>query len=162
MKRHPDKTALREELTQLIRADLSTLERAHEAAREAATHEEARPEDDKDTRALEQSYLARGQAMRVEETSAGLLSVQAMSTRVFDADEPISVGALVLAEDETGRIHAYYLAPHGGGVRLHGGKIQVVTPMSPLGKALVEHRAGDDCEVVVSGATRDIVITDVI
>jgi len=34
---------------------------------EGATHEENKPENDKDTRALEQSYLARGQAQRVVE-----------------------------------------------------------------------------------------------
>lgn len=157
----PAKTALRDELATVIRADLAVLERAHLASREAATHEEARPEDDKDTRALEQSYLARGQAMRVEELAAGLLAVSHMATRAFGATDFIAVGALVVAEEEDVGRHVYFLAPYGGGTRLHGGKIQVVTPKSPLGLALVEKRAGDDCEVVLAGRTRELVVEDV-
>ena len=61
------KPALKAELLALLGAHLETLERAHRAACEGATHEEAKPENDKDTRALEQSYLARGQAARIDE-----------------------------------------------------------------------------------------------
>jgi hypothetical protein len=61
------KSTLKQELVALLAADLETAERAQQAAREGATHEEAKPENDKDTRALEQSYVARGQAKRVEE-----------------------------------------------------------------------------------------------
>ena len=49
----------------LTAADLATLEKAQHATQAAATHEEAKPENDKDTRALEQSYLARGQALEL-------------------------------------------------------------------------------------------------
>ena len=52
-----NKTALRTELAALLAADLETLEKAHRATREGVTHEDAKPENDKDTRALEQSYL---------------------------------------------------------------------------------------------------------
>ena len=45
--------------------------RAREAAA-SATHEESRPENDKDTRAIEESYLARGQAKRAAEAEAAL------------------------------------------------------------------------------------------
>jgi transcription elongation GreA/GreB family factor len=162
MKQPPNKTMLRDELAEHLRADLAVAERAHDAAREAATHEEARPEDDKDTRALEQSYLARGQATRVETLRTGLLAVQALSTRGFAADETIALGALVVAEDEGGKEHAYYLAPHGGGVRLHSGTVQVVTPASPLGRALLERRAGDSCEVAAAGSTREVDIVAVL
>jgi len=48
----PSKQALRDELASLLSADLDVLERAQKATREAATHEEAKPENDKDTRAL--------------------------------------------------------------------------------------------------------------
>ena len=68
----PSKESLKRDLVRLLAADLETLERAQQAAIEGATHEEAKPENDKDTRALEASYLARGQAMRLEELRAGL------------------------------------------------------------------------------------------
>ena len=63
-----------------VAADLASLQRAHRATVEGATHEEAKPENDKDTRALEQSYLARGQSnerrssARASQRSAGWAS----------------------------------------------------------------------------------------
>jgi transcription elongation GreA/GreB family factor len=36
--------------------------------------------------------------------------------------------------------------------------VQVVTPRSPLGSALVGKRAGDECEVALAGRTRTLVV----
>jgi transcription elongation GreA/GreB family factor len=156
----PRKTDLRDELVRVVAADLDTRERAHRAALEGATHEEAKPENDKDTRALEQSYLARGEALRVEDLRQGLLAVRAMATRRFAGNEPVTVGALIATEQE-GATVVLLLAPFGGGTRLAGGAVQVVTPQSPLGRALLGKRAGDDCEVVLAGRTREISVSSV-
>jgi transcription elongation GreA/GreB family factor len=156
----PSKEALKEELVRLVALDLETRERAHRAALEGATHEEAKPENDKDTRALEQSYLARGEALRVEELRHGWLAVKAMPTRRLAADDPVTVGALVVAEQDGTRV-LLLVAPFGGGARLEGGAVQVVTPQSPLGRALVGKRAGDDCELVLAGRTRAISVSAV-
>jgi transcription elongation GreA/GreB family factor len=147
------KQALKEELTRLLAADLDTRERAHRAAREAATHEEAKPENDKDTRALEQSYLARGEALRIEELKAGLAEVSTMVLREFREGEPAALGALVIAEEGSAEV-ALWLAPYGGGNRLATGTVQVVTPKSPLGRAILGKRAGDECEIALAGKTR--------
>jgi transcription elongation GreA/GreB family factor len=156
----PAKIALKEELARIIAADLDTRERAHRAALEGATHEEAKPENDKDTRALEQSYLARGEALRVEELRQGLLAVRSMPTRAFGHDEPAAVGALVVTEQDRATT-VLLLAPFGGGTRLAGGAVQVVTPQSPLGRALLGKRAGDDCEIALAGRTRDVSVSEV-
>jgi transcription elongation GreA/GreB family factor len=153
----PAKPALKDELLRILTADLDTRERAHRAAREAATHEEARPENDKDTRALEQSYLARGEAARIEELGAGLAEVGAVTTRTFRQGEPAALGALVVAEEDGAEV-VLWLAPYGGGSRLAEGRVQVVTPRSPLGSALVGKRAGDECEVALAGRTRTLVV----
>jgi transcription elongation GreA/GreB family factor len=144
----PTKQALKAELLAQLRADLETLERAHRAAREGATHEEAKPENDKDTRALEQSYIARGEALRLEEQRAALADVRAMTAEAFDAATPVRVGALVAIE-EGGHEALYWIAQHGGGTRLAGGAVLVVTPKSPLGRALLGGRAGDEREIAV-------------
>jgi transcription elongation GreA/GreB family factor len=149
-----DKSALREELVGLIAADLETLERAHRATMEGATHEQAKPEHDKDTRALEQAYLARGQARRAEELRDGLAAVRRMEVGAFPPDQPVGVGALVTAE-ERARTVRFLIAPHGGGARLAGGTVQAVTPRSPLGEALIGKRVGDDCEVLTGGNRRE-------
>ncbi|MCE9575491.1 MAG: transcription elongation factor GreAB, partial [Deltaproteobacteria bacterium] len=59
------KAELKAELVRVVEAALATAVAAHQAATEGATHAEAKPENDKDTRALEASYMARGQAVRV-------------------------------------------------------------------------------------------------
>src|SRR5262245_38374053 len=138
---------------------LEAARRAHEAAAEGATHTEARAENSKDTRGLEQSYLARGQAQRVAELEVGLAQVSALVLRAFKRADPIAVGALVDL-DEDGEVQHVLVAPHGGGTTLTGG-VQVVTPSSPFGRALLGKRVGDDLEVQLPGRTRGFTITSI-
>ena len=151
------KQALKAELVTVLEGTLTTLLAAHADATEAATHDEAKPENDKDTRALEQSYLARGQAIRIAMLKAGLAAVVGMSV---EPSEVVRAGALVDAEDEDGKVVRYVLAPDGGGKTLTGG-VQVVTPGSPLGAALVGKRAGDDVELVLAGKSRQLAVVRV-
>jgi transcription elongation GreA/GreB family factor len=153
----PPKERLRDELTRLLASDLAAREHAYRAAREAATHEEAKPENDKDTRALEQSYLARGEALRVEELRQGLAEVQSMPVHPLREADPIALGALVTAEEDDVPL-LLWLAPHGGGSRVADGTVQIVTPKSPLGRALLGKRAGDECEVRLTGRSRVLTI----
>lgn len=149
------KQALKEELIGVVVGDLETLERAHRAAMEGATHEEAKPENDKDTRALEQSYLARGQAKRTEELRDGLIALRNMAVEAFTPSQPVGVGALVTVE-EGDRTVRFFVALHGGGSRLANGSVQVVTPRSPLGEALIGKRVGEGCEVLSGGKRREL------
>ncbi len=137
----------------MLTADLAVRERAYRAAREAATHEEARPENDKDTRALEQSYLARGEALRLEELRSAIAELQSMVLRPPDPHGPVALGTMV-ATDEEGEEALFWLAPCGGGTRLAKGSVQVLTPKAPLGRALLGARAGDECEVQLAGKKR--------
>ena len=154
------KASLRDELLGRLRDDLARLERAHEAALEGATHAEARPENAKDTRALEQSYLARGQSFRVDDLRRAVTEVATMPLTAFTEATPVGLGALVTAlEDETERV--FFIAPHGGGSALARGAVQVATPSSPLGRALVGRTAGDVCEIEAGGRTRELEIATV-
>jgi len=144
------KVSLKLELTAVLHAELAVLERAHRATTEAATHEEAKPENDKDTRALEQSYLARGQAARVEQLRAAIVEVGATPT---GASARVVLGALVIVE-EGEVLTTYWIASQGGGSRLSKGAVQVVTPRSPLGQALIGRVAGDDVELPIGGRRR--------
>jgi hypothetical protein len=171
----PSKAVLKEQLVRILAADLAMRERAYQAAREAATHDEAKPENDKDTRALEQSYLARGEALRLEEQRAALSDIQAMAVPSLEGSSPVCLGALV-GTDEDGQGALFWIAQHGGGTRLAiddavdgtgdgtvGGAIAVlvVTPKSPLGRALLGGRAGDECEVLLAGKPRVVRIVSV-
>ena len=144
-----------------MQTNLDILERAHQAAREGATHEEAKPENDKDTRALEQSYLARGQSMRIEQLRTDVAAVRAMPLRSFPTDGPVALGAVVQVQTDDERRALYFLAPQGGGTLLADGTVQVVTPMSPLGRALMGKRVGDSCEVQTGGKQRELEILSI-
>jgi len=160
-KRPPsEKHDLRDELAAHLAADLETLERAQRSAVEAATHEEAKPENDKDTRALEASYLARGHALRIEELRVAVGETRAWEPASPRAGAAVSIGALVEVEDEAG-VHTFFLAPHGGGLRLGDGAVQVVTPKSPIGRALLGKAEGDTGELVVEGRVRELGIVSV-
>jgi transcription elongation GreA/GreB family factor len=150
------KAKLRDALVRRLEQDLATAQAAHAAAIEGATHEEARPENDKDTRGLEQSYLARGLAQRVAELEAAVASVPVMP---LDVPSQVKLGALVTV-DEDGEEQRFFVAGFGGGVELPGG-VTVVTPSSPIGRALLGKREDDECEVAAGGKRRTLVITSI-
>jgi len=153
----------------LIRALIASLEeeiaRAIESAertRAGAVHDEARPENDKDTRALETSYLARGQAQRVVDLQVALKQVSFMEVRSFGPNDAIALSALVLVESAE-ESRWYLFASAGGGRRVeHAGHgADVITPEAPLGRALVGRREGDDLELRLGGRVRELSIVQV-
>lgn len=119
---------------------------------EGATHEEARAESDKDMRATEASYVARGlaeRAVRLEQALAQLARLQLLDCRRKGA---IQASALLELEHD-GQRSWYFLVPAGGGehLTLAGSsgelRIQTLTPTSPLGRALLGLAVGDEAEV---------------
>jgi transcription elongation GreA/GreB family factor len=153
------KITLKAVLLAQLEAALATARAAHKAAVEGATHAEARPENDKDTRGLEQSYLARGVAQRAAELEAAVAAIAGWQPRTFASDAAIAVGALVEVDDD-GRARHFLVAGHGGGLALPG-EVMVVTPSSPIGRALLGRRVDDDCEVDLGGGRRTLSITAV-
>jgi transcription elongation GreA/GreB family factor len=139
------KAKLKAELLVQLEAQLAAARSAHEAAAAAATHEESKAENDKDTRGLEQSYLARGHAQRVGELENAVAITQAFAPRAFGEGEAIALGAIVDIEED-GKTKRLWVAPHGGGIEVAGG-ITVVTPTSPLGRALLGRHVDDDVEM---------------
>jgi hypothetical protein len=150
-----DKRALIAELRAEIARSVATLTRAAAEAREAATHEESRPENDKDTRAVEAAYLAGAQADRARELDRTAASFASLDLRAFGPVDAISSAALIEVEHE-GAILCYFLAPQGGGMRasVGGVAVQVITPQSALGRELLGKRAGDAVEITVQGRVR--------
>ena len=135
---------------------------AAEDVRRSAIHEEARPENDKDTRALEQTYLARGQAMRAE---VMVEQVQLLRSMLSDnlSSSIIAAGSLIELEDEAGATRCLFLAPYGGGQSLSVGgvTIVVVTPSSALGRALLGKQEGDDFALRTRDSSREYTILTV-
>jgi transcription elongation GreA/GreB family factor len=156
----PSKEALRAELIEKLEVELAAAVQAQKTTIEGATHEQAKPENDKDTRALEQSYLARGQAKRVDELSAGLRNAVGMKVRAFESGAPIALSALIDVQEEE-HMRVLFMCFAGGGVTLAQGAVTVTTPDSPLGRALLGRAEGDVVEVVIAGKKRELEITRV-
>ncbi len=152
------KEALKTELIAQLEIALATARAAHAAAIEGSTHEEAKPENDKDTRGLEQSYLARGQAQRVAENEAAIGDVTALALRAFGPGAAVAMSALVTV-DEDGTELQLFISPAGGGNVID--RVQVVTPDSPLGRALLGKKIGDDVELQLPGKLRSFVVTHI-
>ena len=152
----PSKAAVKAALRAVLAEALRVMAAAAEDARKGATHEESRAEGDKDMRSTEQSYLARGQAMRAEEIGEHLARLDALELGAVGPQSSIAAGALVrvIVDDEP---RVFFVVPWGGGTELtvDGTKVTVVTPSSPVGAALLGKRAGDGFELRMRGAMRE-------
>jgi transcription elongation GreA/GreB family factor len=146
---------------QLARELERVAERARDAA-DAATHEENRAEGDKDMRATEASYVARGHTERVLQIEQALARLGAVAVRDFGPGDAIASSALV--ELESGPRRAlYFLLPAAGGERMQvqGVEVQTLATTSPLGTALLGLSEGDEAEVATPQGTRVYLIAGV-
>jgi transcription elongation GreA/GreB family factor len=135
---------------------------AQKSSQDAATHEEARAESGKDMRSTEMSYIARGQAMRVQAIEAERARVAAMPIIAFTADAAVAASALVRIADAHGE-RRVFIAPGGGGQRitLAAETIDIVTPSSPLGEALIGAYPGDELTLEKAGGDEELAIVAV-
>ncbi len=159
----PDKALILAELRRLVHADLEAVAASQQETQAGATHEESKPENDKDTRALESSYLARGLARRVGELQEAATLLEALVPRPFGDEAPIALSALVIVEDDDGGFRYYFVAPGGGGLKLQaeGVEVAIVTPQSPLGRALIGKCVDDDIELRSPQGLREFSVVSV-
>ncbi len=136
--------------------ELDLYTRAARAAFAEATDEQSRSENKYDTRGLEASYLARGQARQVAEVEESLRQFKALGARVFGPHDAAAVGALVELEGRGGRAF-YLLGPRAGGteVVVDGHEVLVLTPESPLGAQLMGRCAGERIKITLAGVRQD-------
>ena len=149
-------------LLKKLEVDLDVLQRAAQTAYEAATDKENIAENKYDTLGLEASYLATGQARRVEEIRQALKNCQSMTCAAFDAAHGIQVGDLIKLEAVNGNEQWVYLTPDAAGLKLmhEAQTITVITPRSPLGAALVRKQPDDDVQISVGGAVQTFTVCD--
>lgn len=139
------------ELIERIRIELrSQFDRLAQAAREAhaaATDPGSKAESKYDTRSLEASYLATGQAKQVEELATAVRIFESFDPPAFDIDAAIDAGALV-ETDLDGETAFFLLAPAAGGLTLDhfSAELTVLTPESPLYQKLLGRHTGDTLE----------------
>lgn len=133
-----DKARLQTAITEKLRAELETITRAALMARDEATHEESKAENQYDMHAQEAAYLAEGQAKLAVELNETLHLYQALKLSDWLPDAPAGIGAVVTLQAGQ-RTARYFIGPRSGGLELQldGEEFTVVTPSSPLGRQLV-------------------------
>jgi transcription elongation GreA/GreB family factor len=154
-----DKAELKKRILEALDATRDALVDAQKSSQHAATHEESRAESDKDMRSTELSYIARGQAMRVQAIETERARVAAMPIVAFAPSAAVGVSALVRIADANGE-RRIFLAPGGGGqrIRIADESIDIVTLQSPLGEALVGAWAGDELIVEKAGREEEVTV----
>ncbi len=160
-----DKRALVDQLElhlrEIMREAQRTSEMAAEEARAGATSREKRV----DTRvAIENAGLARGHQQRARRAETELRSLEGFSPAPLSKNASVDVGAIVEIENEdSGEGRTLFVAPSGAGVTLTGpggdGLFSVVTPTSPIGKAVRRRRVGEVISIAVRGDVREWLIT---
>ncbi|MCO8163098.1 transcription elongation factor GreAB [Pseudomonas sp. 21LCFQ010] len=156
-----DKNHLLHLIVERLQHDLDIAVRAAQTAYEAATHEENIAENKYDTLGLEASYLAAGQARRVEEIRQALSVYQQTAGKPFDEQRGIQVGDLVMLETEHGDSRQLFLGPDAAGLKIQADDqlITVITSRAPLGHSLLGKAEGDSVEIVVSGQRQVFEVT---
>ena len=146
----------------LMQEELTRAQAAYASSNEAATADENRPENQFDTRALEASFLARGQAARVSELEHGIKVLRDLPMKDFSSGTPIQGGALVTVECE-GSQQKHFVLPVGAGLSVPDGKekISVVTYSSPLGAALLGKTDGETFTFARAGQKKEFDIVSV-
>lgn len=144
------KDRLFESIREELRAQLLRLKEAAREAHAAATDAGSKAESKYDTRNLEASYLASGQAKQVEELAESLRLFEAFDVMSIEGAEHIVMGSLV----ETADGAWYLLAPSAGGLEIvHDGReVTVLTPSSPLYQKLLGKARRD----MIEGTSRVI------
>jgi transcription elongation GreA/GreB family factor len=167
-----DKHALLDQLADRLHQSDRLAHRAELEAREAARTLATESEKKEDGRAvIEYGSLATGQAQRarrVQEELKALSDFQQEALPSFSRKSPVALGALidVSTEDEEGfSERTFFLLPVGAGTELTGpggdGFLSVITPASPVGRALMGRRAGDTIQVTLAGEVREWTVLEV-
>lgn len=157
----------KQEVLQLIveklTIDLDIAQRAAQTAYETATHEENIAENKYDTLGLEASYLAAGQARRVEEIRQSLMLYQKLSLTPFSEDKGIQPGDLITLANDQGIEQHLFLGPDAAGLKIPFGEliVTVITSRAPLGQTLLGKLPGDELEIVVNGSRQSFEVTQI-
>ncbi len=125
-----------------LKAQVDALEAVARETASTSTDAEHIARSKYETFSLESSYLARGQAMRVEEMREALLKITAMTP---SENHNVQLGALVELSEPGGEAEWYWLVPAGGGEELEfeGHQINLLSLQSPLAQILYKKQSGE-------------------
>lgn len=131
-----------------LRSELAVSLQAARATAAAATDGDSKAENKYDTRNLEASYLARGQAFRVAELQEAVSAFEDLEVHPPAVGKTVRLGSVVKLQTPT-EVLFYLIGPAAGGTEImhEGREILVTTSASPLGEKLRGCKAGDQFEL---------------
>ena len=143
-----------------LQSELETYIRAAKSSHAEATAEENRAENKYDTRGLEASYLAAGQANKVSELESAITAFKDLLNQ--PTHEAIEIGSLIELDQE-GFTEFYFIGPTAGGteVEVEGTEILVLTSESPLGSQLISLNPGQKSTLDLAGRKQKVQVKSV-
>jgi len=159
-----NKQQVLQQIIDTLKVDLDVATRAAQTAYETATHEENIAENKYDTLGLEASYLAAGQARRVEEIRQSLIRFQSLVLEPHDPKRGIQSGDLITLESDNGQRQQLFLGPDAAGLKVRHEQtlITVITAKAPLGQNLLGKFDGDELDINVNGARQSFEIMQIL
>jgi len=141
-----------QKIIETLQSEMETYVRAAKFSHAEATAEENRAENKYDTRGLEASYLAAGQANKIVEIEESIAAFDALRERKFSEADGIDIGALIEISQDGERAH-YFIGPSAGGIEIktRGTEVLVITPQSPLGSQLKGAKQGAKIKINLAG-----------
>lgn len=146
------------------RAEISSAQTAQAIQGEARTKDDGKG-------AMVEARLAAGHRQRRQQAVQELEALLAFASRGlprFGRGSAVELGALFdvsVEGDEGPEERTLFMLPIGAGTELNGpggdGFISVITPSSPVGRALRGARCGDTVEVVTHGKSREWTVVDI-
>ena len=129
-----NKRALIDKIIAHLAAERDLATRAARAAHAESTHEQSKADNKYDTRGLEASYLAHGQARQAEEIGEAILRFESLAARAPGPQETVDLGALVEV-DRRGEVERKRRKPkRGGDLELRDERPEVIR----FGRELIE------------------------
>lgn len=158
-----DKTHLLQLILEQLTHDLAVQFNAAKTAHETSTHEENIPDNKYETLALEASYVAQGQANRAQEIKMALETYKQLTLRQFDDDSAIRLTALVTLVCADATTRRLFIGPLEGGMKVVDqlDEIVIITPASPLGRALIGKTVGNLVRIGAGTGGKEFEIVEV-
>ena len=149
------KTALVEKIRRELKTRLDRSARAAKESQIAATDPDSKAESKYDTRNLEASYLAAGQARQVEELSQALGMFERVNLPDYSGMGAIGPGALVELSIQ-GESNWFLLVAVAGGLEVDDGerRITLLSPESRLYQQLLGLAVGETIEQPIARVLR--------
>jgi transcription elongation GreA/GreB family factor len=144
-----NKETIHQRFVDQLSEELASITAAARKSIATATDDAHHAESKYDTFSLESSYLARGQARRVEELTSALERLQLLPLKPLGKSDPIQLSALVCIEATDGEKRFLFFGPAGGGeeINVDGEEIIIVTSNAPLGQAVLGKKVGDTFDI---------------